>query len=159
MAGDMQSRSRLDQLSQGGDVGASPEPGMSLAGVAREPGGAGDGAGGGAGGEADLKQSAGPWTSAAGAVVRLQSDTNAGLTQLGAAHEGVQANTEGLETTAALSAVLFSWQERLKAVRDEAGGLEPALRQVAKDHGEMENTLRSHFAAVTPPAPQDKGGR
>ncbi|MCX2184872.1 hypothetical protein KV205_30735 [Streptomyces sp. SKN60] len=135
---------------------------MSLAGVAPEPGGAGGAGGGGGGavgGEADLKQSAGPWTSAAGAVVGLQSDTNAGLTQLGTAHEGVQANTEGLETTAALSAVLFSWQERLKAVRDEAGSLEPSLRQVAKDHGEMETTLRSHFAAVAPSSPQDKGGR
>ncbi|MEU7028619.1 hypothetical protein AB0A60_18245 [Streptomyces sp. NPDC046275] len=153
----MQSRSRLEQLSQDGGTAAAPEPGMSLAGIPSEPGGAGGG--GGAGGEADLKQSAGPWTSAAGAVVELQSDTNAGLTQLGNAHQGVQENTEGLETTAALSAVLFSWQERLKSVRDEAGSLEPALRQVAKDHGEMERGLRAQFAAVTPSPTQDKGGR
>ncbi|MGW4161601.1 hypothetical protein [Streptomyces sp. NPDC004788] len=151
MAAEVQPRSSLDQLSRSEGAGTSSERGMNLSGVAP--------ASGGAHGEADYKQSKGPWTSAAGAVVELRSDTDAGLTQLGVAHTGVQANTEGLETTAALSAVLYSWQERLKAVRDEAGNLESPLRQVAKDHGEMENSLAADFAAVAPVPTQDKGGR
>ncbi|MFI8517276.1 hypothetical protein ACIGEZ_05535 [Streptomyces sp. NPDC085481] len=130
---------------------ASSEPGMRLAGLAPEPGGSG-------GGSADLKQSEGPWTHAAGAVVELRSDTNASLGQLESAHSGVDTNTEGLETTAALSAVLYSWQQRLKTVRDEAGNLETPLRQVAKDHGELENRQRAKFSALAPtPATGDSG--
>ncbi|MFI8963724.1 hypothetical protein ACIGO8_16605 [Streptomyces sp. NPDC053493] len=123
---------------------------MSLAGLAMDPGGSGGGAAG-----PDLKQTEGPWTHAAGAVVQIQSETNGGLSQLETAHNGVEANTEGLETTAALTAVLFSWQQRLKSVRDEAGALEGPLRQVAKDHGEFEAYQRSRFSAIAP-APADK---
>ncbi|MGW5776031.1 hypothetical protein [Streptomyces sp. NPDC003863] len=91
--------------------------------------------------------------------MELRTDTDTGLTQLETAHTGVQANTEGLETTAALSAVLFSWQERLKTVRDEAGSLETPLRKVARDHGELEAAQKAKFSQVAPLPKQDKGGR
>ncbi|MFF3318190.1 hypothetical protein ACFYV5_22160 [Streptomyces sp. NPDC003035] len=134
---------------------------MNLAGLAPDSGGGGGGGAGG--GDADLKQTEGPWTHAAGAVVTLQTDTNAGLTRLGTAHEGVQERTEGLEATAALSAVLFSWQERLKAVRDEAGSLEAPLKQVAVEHGELEAAQKAKYAQIAPPpdkgAGEHKGGR
>ncbi|MER5207683.1 hypothetical protein [Streptomyces sp. NPDC002825] len=135
---------------EGGD--SSAEQGMSLAGVAPE-------SGGGGGADADLKHTEGPWTHAAGVVVELQADTDTGLTQLETAHTGVQAHTEGLETTAALSAVLFSWQERLKSVRDEAGSLEAPLRKVAQDHGELEAAQKAMFSQVAPLPKQGKGGR
>ncbi|MEU9860374.1 hypothetical protein AB0D99_05825 [Streptomyces sp. NPDC047971] len=138
--------------SEGG--GSSGEQGMNLAGVAPVSGGAG--------GAADLKQSEGPWTHAAGAVVKMQSDTNAGLARLGTSHEGVQEGTEGLEATAALSAVLFSWQERLKTVRDEAGNLEAPLKLVAVDHGEYEASQLSKYAQIAPRPDKgsgEQGGR
>ncbi|MFD7326758.1 hypothetical protein ACFV9D_37695 [Streptomyces sp. NPDC059875] len=157
MAGETQPQS-LQQLLQFEDGGSSGEQGMNLAGLAPEPGGGG-GAGGGA---ADLKQAEGPWTHAASAVVTLQSDTDAGLTRLGTSHEGVQERTEGLEATAALSAVLFSWQERLKTVRDEARDLEAPLKQVAVDHGEFEAQQLSKYAQIAPKPDKgsgEQGGR
>lgn len=152
MAGETQPQS-LQQLLQVEGGSSSGEQGMNLAQLAPESGGGG----GASGGAADLKQTEGPWTHAAGAVVTLQSDTSSALTKLGTSHEGVQANTEGLEATAALSAVLFSWQERLKTVRDEAGNLEAPLRQVAVDHGELEAAQQAKFSQIAPKP--DKGGR
>ncbi|MFI2350147.1 hypothetical protein ACH492_24460 [Streptomyces sp. NPDC019443] len=81
------------------------------------------------------------------------------MTKLETAHGGVSTGTEGLETTAALSAVLYSWQQRLKSVRDECGNLEAPLRLVAKDQGEFEKYTMGKFTQVMPPKSQDKGGR
>ena len=118
-----------------------------------------DGGGGGAEGGDGLKHTEGPWTHGATVVGELKTDTSTGLTKLGQGHEGVSTGTEGLETTAALSAVLYTWQQRLKTVRDECGNLEAPLRLVAKDQGEFERYTVGKFTQAVPTEGRDKGGR
>ncbi|MFI9585167.1 hypothetical protein ACIHCQ_25700 [Streptomyces sp. NPDC052236] len=81
------------------------------------------------------------------------------MTHLEEGHAGLSAGTEGLATSAALSAVLYSWQQRLKTVRDECGNLEAPLRLVAKDQGEFEKYVAGKFVQSVPIEARDKGGR
>ncbi|MEI5010613.1 amino acid ABC transporter permease [Streptomyces sp. PmtA] len=99
----------------------------------------GDGPSGGADGGC-LKHSAQPWNRAAATAGSLRTSTDKAKTELATGHAGMAGGLTGLSSLAALKGVLHSWETRLSAVRDECGGLEPALRKVSKelvgvDHG------------------------
>ncbi|MGW0556829.1 hypothetical protein ACWDZ6_21980 [Streptomyces sp. NPDC002926] len=143
------------QQAGGGQPAGSGSADDSMMLAAAGPAGGG---GGGAGGDG-LQHSEGPWTHGATVVGELKADTNSGMTKLETAHGGVSSGAEGLETTAALSAVLYSWQQRLKTVREECGNLEAPLRLVAKDQGEFETYTAGKFTQVVPAEGRDKGGR
>ncbi|MFF0427470.1 hypothetical protein ACFYUJ_24020 [Streptomyces sp. NPDC004520] len=119
---------------------------MSLASTAPEPG-----TGGGANGK--LKHSGGPWTSASATAGDLHTSTETSRAALGPGHEGVEAGAVGLSSVAALKSVLTSWEERLRAVRDECDQLKGALSTVAKEMGETETAIEKSFKGV------DGGGK
>ncbi|MFB7180662.1 hypothetical protein ACFCYI_23525 [Streptomyces sp. NPDC056257] len=105
----------------------------------------GNGGGGGGGGE-DLAHAGGPWSKAAVAAGELRITTAEGLGRMAAAHEGVEAGTAGLAATAALAAVRASWEKRVAAVRDECGSVQSALRNVAREIGEIDENNRLRFS-------------
>lgn len=109
----------------------------------------GPGAGGGNG---TLRHSGGPWTGAAGTAGDLRTSTETSRTALGRGHEGVAAGAAGLTSVAALTGVLTSWEERLRAVRDECEQLKEALLTVAKEMGETETAIERSFQGVGGPA-------
>ncbi|MER7624011.1 hypothetical protein [Streptomyces sp. NPDC126503] len=109
----------------------------------------GPGAGGGNG---KLRHSGGPWTGAAGTAGDLRTSTGTSRTALGRGHEGVAAGAAGLTSVAALTGVLASWEERLRAVADECEQLKGALLAVAKEMGETETAIERSFQGVGGPA-------
>ncbi|MEU1231190.1 hypothetical protein [Streptomyces sp. NPDC005828] len=124
---------------------------MSLASTAPEPG-----TGGGANGK--LKHSGGPWTSASATATAgdLRTSTETSRAALGPGHEGVEAGAVGLSSVAALKSVLTSWEERLRAVRDECDQLKGTLSTVAKEMGETETAIERSFKGADGSA--DKAG-
>ncbi|AXK34094.1 hypothetical protein DVA86_16950 [Streptomyces armeniacus] len=126
------------------DQAAKPRTGTRLASA---DGGPGPGA-------ADrLKQSAGPWTSAAGVAGALQTSMKTAKDRLGTSHQGVSAEGSGLASISELEAVRHSWERRLEDARKECAGLDRKLQLVAKDHGENEQRIKASFNAP------GKGGR
>ncbi|MEV6536736.1 amino acid ABC transporter permease [Streptomyces sp. NPDC051639] len=117
---------------------------MRLDQLAADPGGSGHGAGG----AGTLKHSSGPWTRAAGTAGDLQASTGKSKADLGSAHDGIASATEGLASLGFLKSVVASWERRLGAVRDECDCLEPALRQVAKDMGEVDVNVAAQAGSV-----------
>jgi len=77
------------------------------------------------GGAPDLKASKGPWTKASGVAEELRTATVTALTDLTTAHDGAKA--PGFTSPDALAEILPTWENRLKAVRDECGRLSTAL--------------------------------
>ncbi|MFF4169192.1 hypothetical protein [Streptomyces sp. NPDC001744] len=114
---------------------------MNLASAAPEPG-----TGGGANDR--LKHDGGPWTSASATAGDLRTGTETSRAALGPAHEGVEAGAVGLTSVAALKSVRTSWEERLRAVRDECERLEGALLAVAGQMGETETAIEKSFKGV-----------
>ncbi|MFF0559103.1 hypothetical protein [Streptomyces sp. NPDC004266] len=123
---------------------------MSLASTAPEAG-----TGGGANGR--LKYSGGPWTSASGTAGDLRTSTETSRSALGPGHEGVEAGAVGLTSVAALKSVRTSWEERLRALRDECEQLKGTLLTVAKEMGETETAIETSFKGVDGGA--EAGGR
>ncbi|WP_372351499.1 amino acid ABC transporter permease [Streptomyces sp. KL116D] len=119
----------------------------SLQGEGGYPGTSGEGTGGGG----TLKHKGGPWTKAAAAADELQTSTITARVNLRSAHEGVTTGLAGLASATALKSVLTSWNDRLGRVRDECGALEPKLRQVAVDLGEVDAQVGDKSRAVTVP--------
>ncbi len=115
---------------------------MRLASTASAPGA---GAGGGTG---TLKHHGGPWTSASGTADDLRTSTETSRALLGPGHEGIAAGAAGLGSVAALKGVLTSWEDRLRAVRDECDRLGGALLAVAKEMGETEIAVDKSFGPV-----------
>lgn len=109
---------------------------------------AGDAGGGGSKGAPDLKVSGRPWTTAAGVAGSLHTSTAAALTELGSAAAGVSGGTNGFSSTAALTDVLASWQERLTSVRNECSRLRGALGSAAEEFGEQEIKVEQAFGEV-----------
>ncbi|HEY8980806.1 MAG TPA: amino acid ABC transporter permease [Streptomyces sp.] len=105
----------------------------------------------GASGTGTLKHKGGPWTKAAGTAGELRTGTNSSGVDLRAAHDGISGSLEGLASLSTLKTVLTSWDKRLGDVRDECGGLEPALRQVAKDMGEVDAAVAAKSKDVQVP--------
>ncbi|QNP71096.1 amino acid ABC transporter permease [Streptomyces roseirectus] len=105
----------------------------------------------GSGGTGTLKHKGGPWTKAAGTADELQTSTVTSGVDLRAAHDGISGSLEGLVSLSTLKTVLTSWDERLSAVRDECGDLEPKLRQVAKDMGEVDAAAADKTKSVQVP--------
>ncbi|MEV7872125.1 hypothetical protein AB0P17_39840 [Streptomyces sp. NPDC088124] len=121
-----------------GRGGGSTETRMSLASASVED----------SGGEPDLRHRDGPWTKAAGVAEELHTSITTAKSRLTAAHEDAAVGTEGLASMATLASVLTSWEERLKAVRDECGSLAPKLRLVAQSQGEREVKVKSSFTGL-----------
>lgn len=111
-------------------------------------GGSADRAGGGTG---SLRHTRKPWMHAAGVANDLSTATRVARTDLRAAHEGVGNGAEGLASLGALNAVLTSWKQRLSAVRDECVSLQPSLRSVARELGEIDVTVGAETDAVQVP--------
>ncbi|WP_435877668.1 hypothetical protein [Streptomyces anulatus] len=125
------------------------EPAMRLASASGEPGA-------GAGGTGRLKYSKGPWTSASGAAGALRTRAETSRSVLGRGHEGVAAGAVGLSSAMALKSVLTSWEERLRAVRDECDQLKGNLLTVAKEMGESETAVKSSLKGVHVPGKADE---
>ena len=100
-------------------------------------------------GSGTLRHSGGPWTRAAGTAEDLQTSTGKSKADLSTAHDGVVSAGEGLASLGALMSVLASWKKRLGHVRNECDALEPKLRQVAKDMGEVDARVGAKAEAVT----------
>ncbi|MFJ4337951.1 hypothetical protein [Streptomyces sp. NPDC088915] len=120
--------------------GSAGEPSTRLASAAPEAG-----PGGGTG---TLKHRGGPWTSASGTADDLRTSTEASRSALGPGHEGVEAGAAGLGSVAALRAVLTSWEDRLRTVRDECDRLSGSLLTVAKEMGETETAVEKSFGSA-----------
>ncbi|MFG2214944.1 amino acid ABC transporter permease [Streptomyces sp. NPDC048685] len=103
------------------------------------------------GGTGRLKHKGGPWTEAAGTADDLQTTTSTCRVELRSAHEGVGGGLEGLASLGSLKTVLNSWEERLKAVREECSSLEPKLRQVAVEFREVDAEVGDKTKAVKVP--------
>ncbi len=97
------------------------------------------------GGSGRLRQSSGPWTSAATVADDLRSSMRAAKDKLVTSHEGVASEGSGLSSIAALGAVRDSWEQRLEDARKECESLAGKLRKVAKDHEENEAATTSSF--------------
>jgi hypothetical protein len=95
-----------------------------------------------------LKASQGPWTRASGAAMDLRTGTNAGLTELRTAHEGVTRGTDGFASTAALDEILATWEKRLTSVRDECDRLHGALARAGRDFGEVDPAVAARVNRV-----------
>ncbi|MET7358032.1 amino acid ABC transporter permease [Streptomyces sp. NPDC005562] len=106
---------------------------------------------GGGGGTGTLKHSGGPWTKAASTADDLQTSTITARVDLRSAHDGTGGGLVGLSSSGALKAVLTSWNDRLGRVREECGALEPMLRQVAVDLGEVDAEVGNKAKAVRVP--------
>ncbi|MEU8765320.1 hypothetical protein AB0C94_00060 [Streptomyces griseus] len=111
--------------------------------------------GAGAGGAGRLTYSKGPWSSASGAAGELRTRAETSRSVLGRGHEGVAAGAVGLSSVAALKGVLTSWEERLRAVRDECEQLKGNLLTVAREMGESETAVTSSVRGVHVPGPAD----
>lgn len=116
-----------------------------------DQGNSGDGGGGGAG---TLKHTGKPWTHAAGIAGDLRTSTAQAKTDLHSGHTGVAAGSEGLASLSALQTVLTSWEKRLASVRDECDSLEPKLRRVAKEMGEVDVKVGAKGDAIHLPDPR-----
>lgn len=109
-----------------------------------------DGQSGGKG----LKHSSKPWNRAAATAHDLGIGTGTAKGSLTKGHAGMAGGLEGLASLAELKSVLTSWENRLKAVRDECEALEPKLRQVPKDLNGVDVATGSKADGVHTP----KGG-
>lgn len=107
--------------------------------------------GGDGGGAGTLKHKGGPWTQAAGTADDLQTSTITAKGDLRNAHVGAGGGLAGLSSLGALKAVLTSWNDRLGGVREECGALEPKLRQVAVELGEVDVRVGDEAKSVTVP--------
>ncbi|MFP8960625.1 hypothetical protein ACLIYP_08675 [Streptomyces nanhaiensis] len=116
---------------------AADSPRMTLAST--------DTPGSGPGGTGGLKQSNGPWTSAAGVADDLAGSMRTAENRLGTSHCDVGAEGAGPASIAALHTVRRSWERRLGDARKECESLGGKLRQVAKDHDENETAAKSSF--------------
>jgi hypothetical protein len=101
------------------------------------------------GGSGTLRHSKGPWGRSAGAVDELWVSTQKSLGDLGFAHDSVASGAEGLASLGALKSVLTSWEKRIESVRGECAELAPALRQVARDMGEVDVLVGGKADSVT----------
>ncbi|WP_405548856.1 hypothetical protein OG215_14515 [Streptomyces globisporus] len=108
------------------------------------------------GGTGNLKYSKGPWTSASGTAGDLRTRAETSRTVLGRGHEGVEAGATGFSSVAALKSVLKSWEERLRAVRDECEKLEGNLLTVAKEMRESETAVKASLKGVDVPDKADE---
>lgn len=124
-------------------------PAMRLASSSGDPGS-------GAGGTGNLKYSKSPWTSASGTAGDLRTRAETSRSLLGRGHEGVEAGSVGLSSVAALKSVLTSWEERLRAVRDECEQLKGNLLTVAREMGESETAVKSSLKGVHVPGKPDE---
>lgn len=106
---------------------------------------------GGGGGIGTLKHRGGPWTKAASTADELQTSTISAKTDLRRTHDGTGGGLAGLSSLGALTSVLASWETRLGRVREECGSLEPKLRQVAVDLGEVDAEVGEAARAVAVP--------
>ncbi|MFE2635499.1 hypothetical protein ACFXKX_25165 [Streptomyces scopuliridis] len=107
--------------------------------------------------DGDLKHTDRPWTTAAGVADALRTSTATAKSNLASAHAGVTADNEGLASAGVLTSVLTSWEDRLRAVRDECGSLAPKLRLVGKDLGERNVKVKSSLQGIdTPSDPREK---
>ncbi|WP_330297063.1 hypothetical protein [Streptomyces sp. NBC_00503] len=102
--------------------------------------------GGGAGG--DLVHAKTPWRDASTAAGELGTSMAGAVSRISRSHEGLASGTAGLSAAGALAAVQASWDKRLTAIRKECGALEPALFQVAKDIGEVDEQGRAAFSRL-----------
>ncbi|MFI6686201.1 hypothetical protein [Streptomyces sp. NPDC050485] len=127
------------------DMAGPPDPSMALASA---------GSGGG-----DLLHTAKPWNDAAGAAHTLRTDTATAKSALTMAHAGLGAGTAGLQSATTLTTVLTSWEDRLTAVHDECGSLEPKLREVARTMGSTDHGVKSSITGYAAPAPADAKDR
>ncbi|MCT9091244.1 hypothetical protein N4G70_20605 [Streptomyces sp. ASQP_92] len=128
-------------------AGPPPAPSLHLASAPAPPSGG------------DLQHTPKPWNDAAGAAHSLRTDTDTARSGLTTAHSGIDTGTAGLLSATVLRTVLTSWEERLAAVRDECGALEPKLREVARTMGGTDHAVRSSIAGYADPAPTDEKGR
>ncbi|MEV7153055.1 amino acid ABC transporter permease [Streptomyces misionensis] len=120
-------RMQIDHLADSGDGGSSSPHGGSAP---------------------DLKASKGPWAKASGVAKDLQTVTNAGLTELKTAHEGVKGGTEGFSSTVALNEILSTWEKRLTSVRDECDRLHGALAMTGREFGELDPAVADKVNGV-----------
>lgn len=95
-----------------------------------------------------LRHSNGPWSRAAGTADDLRISTQSTKNGLQSSHTGVSNGAAGLASLGALKTVLSSWEKRLEAVRDECESLEPKLRVVARDLGEVDGAVAAKSRAV-----------
>ncbi|MFC7974991.1 hypothetical protein ACFUT3_07110 [Streptomyces cinereoruber] len=124
------------------DGGTAGGPSMRLASTASAP------AGGPGGGTGTLKHHGGPWTSASGTADDLRTSTETSRAALGPGHEGIETGGAGLGSVVALRGVLTSWEDRLRAVRDECDRLGGSLLTVAKEMGETDTAIEKSFGSV-----------
>ncbi|MFJ9035597.1 amino acid ABC transporter permease [Streptomyces sp. NPDC102406] len=106
---------------------------------------------GSGGGTGTLKHKGGPWTKAAGTADDLQTSTIDAQVALHSAHEGTGGGLTGLASLGSLKTVHKSWHDRLGRVREECSSLEPKLRQVAVDLGEVDADVANKAKAVPVP--------
>lgn len=116
-------------------------------------------AGEGGGTSGQLKHSNAAWNDGADILETLRSDLSAAMPRLEESHAGLSTGTEGLASTVAVDAVLYTWQQRLKGVRDECGYLQEALREVARAQTSNDVKVKSEFSRVRPSSGDDSGGR
>uniref|UniRef100_A0AAU2V5G2 Amino acid ABC transporter permease n=1 Tax=Streptomyces sp. NBC_00003 TaxID=2903608 RepID=A0AAU2V5G2_9ACTN len=106
---------------------------------------------GGSGGTDGLKHADKPWTHAASVAHDLTEGAGSDMRDLTRAHENLPRATLGLSCVTTLSSVLESWDARLSAVREECGTLQPVLRQVAVDLGEVDAKAQQQVDAIRVP--------
>ncbi|MEU1131100.1 amino acid ABC transporter permease [Streptomyces sp. NPDC005900] len=109
---------------------------------------------GGGGGTGTLRHTSKPWNRAAQTAHDLRVGTAQAKRDLSAGHVGVASGAEGLASLGALKAVLTSWEKRLATVRDECDALEPKLRGVARELGEVDTRVGMKADAVDLPDPR-----
>jgi len=97
------------------------------------------------GGGERLRQSSGPWTSAATVADDLERNTRIAKGKLGSSHDGLASEGRGLSSIAALGAVRRSWEQRLEDARKECDSLGGKLRKTARAHEENEAATKSSF--------------
>ncbi|MFG2756792.1 amino acid ABC transporter permease [Streptomyces wuyuanensis] len=98
-----------------------------------------------------LKHSAQPWNRAAATASSLRTSTDKVKADLAAGHAGMAGGLTGLASLGSLKSVVSSWETRLGAVRDECEGLEPTLRQVAKELGGVDKEVGTKSNGVRVP--------
>ncbi|WP_146252326.1 hypothetical protein [Streptomyces carminius] len=75
------------------------------------------------------------------------------LTNLGQAHSGLTAATEGFACTAALGKVRGSWEGRLRDVRDECERLKTAFTGAADAHDGNEDDTKKEMSSLSSKRP------
>ncbi|MFB6618642.1 hypothetical protein ACFCV9_31220 [Streptomyces sp. NPDC056367] len=88
-----------------------------------------------------LEVSRGPWITASRTSGHLARGITDDLSYLTATHEGLTAGTVGLSAVTALSSVRFSWEERLKTIRQECADMVDALWLAAVQQGEIDGQI------------------